>query len=65
MRAVTESIGGSALPTQLISCKEGGGGARENVVNKLQVRKCKVLAKITNCSFLNYMFVKGREFSSF
>lgn len=45
MRAVTESMGDSVLPTQLISCKEGGGGARENLVNKLQVRKCKVLAK--------------------
>lgn len=45
MRAVTESMGGSALPTQLIPCKEGGGGARENLLNKLQVRKCKVLAK--------------------
>lgn len=45
MRAVTESLGGSALPTRLISCKEGGGGARENLLHKLQVRKCKVLAK--------------------
>lgn len=45
MRAVRESLGDSALPTQLISCKEGGGGARENLLHKLQVRKCKVLAK--------------------
>lgn len=45
MRTVTESMGGSALPTQLITCKEGEGGVRENLLNKLQVRKCKVLSK--------------------
>lgn len=45
MRAVTASMGGSALPKQLMSCKEGEGGAKENLPNKLQVGKYKVLAK--------------------
>lgn len=33
MREVTESMGGSALPPESISCKEGGGSAKENLLN--------------------------------
>lgn len=64
MTAVTESMGGSALPPELISCKEGGEVLRRIYWANCKLENVRCLQK-SNCSFPNYMFVKGSNLAHF